>query len=398
MNEACREAYERGRRAGEACLGSLQSNANNYLRWARAEYPLSAGLDYVAECGRLDRERIDAVPDLTRFPELRGMRERLVAERQGFQDAGHSPEWTGWHFTWPWFVSRRLNTRCVGRAGPATACTAVYFAEGAEGPIAGTNRDVPYWAGSGDGAEPPDGIRRPWRLLAVSAGVHCDEEPDEIFPADAPAMLPPDCRQIADISAFLTRYREFWGPGNFIFIDEALDSVVIEKTNCRLGFRKPYKGASAVTACTYMTPEIRPFMLERQRYSLEARGWSEDAPDWVYWRGNDRRHERLMALVGAEAERGSTLGGVLDILLDHRALFPDRICLAGETDHPAMRAEEANWTMDTAATVLEGTARRTVARHSTEHVPVYDVDPCLTLGEDIALRQEWIEEARLHTG
>ena len=279
-------------------------------------------------------------------------------------------------------------------------CTCVFFPRSAEGPLLGSNRDVPYWSGSGAGGKEkgPDGERRV-RFGSVSAAVLCDEEPDEIFPVNVFEIISPHCTKLADIIAFLERYSDFWGPGNRIVIDVDLESAAIEKSNCRMGIRPARGGVSATTACSYLTPEMKAFRLERDRLSLERRGWTEDCPDWIYWRGCDRRYERLLRLVSEEAARGPTLGGLLDILLDHKVPFPERICLAGELiGHPDEVVDDVGWTMDTRAAVLEGPTRRAVALHVENRTPVYQVEPIVTPGDGIEMKAQWLDEARCHKG
>ena len=79
-----------------------------------------------------------------------------------------------------------------------------------------------------------------WRQGGVSSAVLLDEEPECCFPCDPYELIPDEC--FDDIHAlvdFLTRYREFYGPGNQIWCDRKLNAVAVEKSNCRVAFRWP---------------------------------------------------------------------------------------------------------------------------------------------------------------
>ena len=140
--------------------------------------------------------------------------------------------------------------------------------------------------------------------------------------------MPKDCKKVTAKVEFLKRYADFWGPQNGLIVDEEQNAVAFEKSNCRLGVRYSTDGTAAVTACSYLIPEMKAFKEKCSRRSLELRGWTEDSSDWVYWKGCDARYERLLKLT--EASNGRDLGRLGNIMTDHAAPFPDRICLAGE--------------------------------------------------------------------
>src|SRR5690606_36232780 len=84
------EAYRKGFEAGTApswfsddLVADVESS---FPRW-RAEYPLSADLDYRQEIVKLWRERLNADLDLTQYPECRGLRDIVMAEYRGYLDA-----------------------------------------------------------------------------------------------------------------------------------------------------------------------------------------------------------------------------------------------------------------------------------------------------------------------
>lgn len=390
-----REWYQKGYRGGLGARENLKPMMGSIFDWIRRNYPSAAHLDYTAELERLDAQRMEAEPDYGKYPELKGMKELYLEERRGFMDgAGCGRVEMAFHFSWGWFVSRRLNTRYIG-AGPKTSgCTFVFLRDGEEGPMSGHNiddirRPFEKFATPESG---PDGIRR-LITATVSSAVLCDEEPEEIFPANPFELMPREYhKDVKKVVGFLQRYNEFWGPCNAVIVDENLNSVAIEKSNCRMGVRWPQGGFSAVTACSYLIPEMKEFKWERQRLSLEVRGWTEDCSDWAYWQGCDRRYERLLNLVEELEEKGAMLWGLANIMTDHAVPFPERICLAGERGHP--KDVDVNWTLLSDSSVLEGPTRRTLHWHIEDNTPIYELKPFLVPGEGVEIPAEWLEGVR----
>lgn len=397
------QAYLRGKKAGIEAAKDLQwvMMAENVIDWARKNYPTSAHLDYKQEVLNLEKQRMSADLNLTKFPECKKWIDVVKAEHKGFLD-GCQDEWkVAHHFNWYWFVSRRLNTRYVGKTSPKGNCTSVWFSHGKEGQMVGKNLDdiIRTFQKFEPPEKGPSG--KPFEKISlvgsVSAAVLCDEEPENIFPVDVFEIMPDDIKNLKDLVDFLYRYREFWGPGNTIFVDTEMNSVAIEKSNCRMGVRWPKNGASAVTACAYLTPEMNAFKKERDRISFEKRNYDPvDNPDYVFWAGCEKRYHRLLYLVESEASKTPTLEGLTSIMLDHAVPFPDRICLAGEKGH---RLDwEANWTLVSWSSVLFGPTRRTLWWRKEGNKPIYETKPFLILGEGVEMKEEWEKGTRLENG
>ena len=393
------EAYARGKAAGMAAKTDpiWLKMAESVMEWARMSYPASRHLDYKSEVMKLETERLAADLDFTRFPECRWWRDAVIAEHRGFLD-GCGDEWmTAHHFNWYWFVSRRLNTRYVGVEAPRGKCTAVWFRDSNEGPLQGNNLDDirrPFQKFEPP-SEGPSG--KPFKKITsiggVSAAVLCDEEPENIFPVDPIAVMPEDIKTLPDFVKFLQRYVEFFGPGNLIWVDPEMNSVAIEKSNCRMGVRWEKNGVSAVTACAYLTPEMNAFKKERDLLSYKMRGWDEkDNPDYVFWDGCERRYHRLLALTDELARSGPTLEGLANIMLDHAVAFPERICLAGENDYPFY--EVANWTLTSSSSVLFGPTRRTLWWRIEDDMAIYETKPFLIPGKGVRVLEEWKKGTR----
>lgn len=367
--------------------------AESNMEWARAAYPGAAALDFRAEVLKIEKERMAAEPDLSKLPECRGLTDAVAAQHKGFLDVSANPWARAYYYNWYWFISRRLNTRYVGTLAPRGQCTAVFFQNSAEGPLVGNNLDdirrsfeefVP--PREGPAGKP---IQKITQIGGVSAAILCDEEPEDIFPVPLDWVRPPEITMLPEWMEFLHRYRDFWGPHNSIWIDPEMNSAAVEKSNCRMGVRWPEDGASAITACAYLTPEMNAFKKERDRVSIERRGWDEDCPDFVFWAGCERRYHRLLELVAAESRRGPTLEGLAAILLDHAAPFPDRICLSGEQCHPSEPL--TNWTLESSAQVMFGPTRRTVWSRVEGQTSACETTPFLVLGPGVEMRPEWQE-------
>ena len=392
------DAYSRGLEKAKNAQHISPAWIDNLMGWARDAYPTTRDMDYWSEVIALDKERIANPPDAIKYPETRGLADRVVAERKGFLDGcGGGERELAFHYTWSYFVSRRLNTRHVGIDQRANHCTGIFIRETKEGgPIWVQNLDDLRRPAELEQFDPPlkgpDGVRKLF-TAGVSSAVLCDEEPREIFPVDVWELMPSECHRNADdIIEFLSRYNEFWGPGNGIVADLQLNSFVFEKSNCRLGVRRATDGASATTACAYLTPEMRKFKHEAGRKSLEVRGWDESAPDWLYWMGCEARYERLLNLVDEVNARGATLEDVAAIGTDHGVPFPDRICLAGQLAHPDETT--GNWTLVSQAHVMEGPNRRTLWHRVEGDVPCYENPPYLILGDGVEMNPAWAKNAR----
>jgi hypothetical protein len=394
------QAYAQGRAAGAAYCGDSSAaacGAEGFQRWIEIQYPAAAGLDLRHEMIEFDRMRMNADLDLARFPECRGLREVVEAERRGFAEVCDDPFLMASHFSNYWYCSRVLNVRYVGRAPEPSRCTDFWFAETKEGgPIHGCNRDdlrekyTSFPVPASGGAERR--FTEVTQVGAVSAAVLCDEAPEDWFPVNLDWFDLSGLRTLPDYLEVLERYRDFWGPGNRIYVDPGMNFAAVEKSNRRMGVRYATDGCCAITACAYLTPEMAAFKKERDAASLEARGWTRDCPDMAYWEGCERRYHRLMQLVEEENRRGATLLGAARIALDHAVPFPDRICVAGEKGHPDEQLQ--NWTLQTFVTCVAGPNRRMLCwlMDPTQPIPIYKTKPHYLPGDGVAMRPEWTRE------
>ena len=387
------DAYNRGFASGKRHRAKIRQQMESTFRSWRAGWPGSAHLDYAQELLRLDKERISNPPSLIRFPETRGWPDLVTAERKGFVEAcGCGPLELAFRYNWFYFSVYRLETRYLSSPVGTAQCTSVFIRDSKEGgPLYGRNCDSAYNP-SVDICPPrrgPDGVRRLW-CKGVSCWTMCDEEPQELFPVDAWRVLPDDCRKLPEVIEFLTRYVQYWWASNGVIVDEDLNCVAYEKTSCRIGWRHSDDGTAAVTACAMVIPEMHAFREKCLQRSLEIRGYHNDnLPDRKYWSGAEQRYHRLLKLVDEAARCDPTLQDLAAIMTDHAVPAPERICVAGESCHPAIPHGAGEWTLRSRSAVMHGPNRRTLFWRIEHPKACYENLPFLILGNGVTMKPEW---------
>lgn len=398
---------QRGRTAGEnARKGGFADQMNYDLAGNARLFPtLGKGFDLVAAVLAWDQKRLAATPDATEFPETRGLVDRHLGEREGFcEGTGFTPAHAAWHFSSYHYFWKHVNAHHLARydlADPPQQCTNVFFPQTEEGGVViSDNRDdvmrafqeapIRDWKAGTPGKDSPVY----WVQGGVSSSILLDEEPKEIFPANPHDLMPPECLEdVKQIVAFMDRYKEFWGPGNQLWVDKQFRGVMVEKANIRVAYRWPTQGgAICVTACSYIDPGLNAFKRSRLKEVMRLKGENErTCIDYVYSEGCDQRQHRLLALTNAEAKRGATLWGALNVVADTAVPFPARICLAGEKGIPD-KEPQANWSLTQHAMVITGPNRRSLYRSIQSYSdpkPVYGLTPKLMLGAGVAMKPEW---------
>ena len=146
MNTNSERAYQTGRERGAAFLaGPSQRRITSCTRLLAKQigWPVE---ELVAKVKTYDQERLEAVPSLTEYPELRGHRERIDAEDRGTRDAGVSKEMIAMERTLDFYTHTRLYEE-TGRAYYAEAgveeCRILYVPDSEIGPIHAKNVDGP---------------------------------------------------------------------------------------------------------------------------------------------------------------------------------------------------------------------------------------------------------------
>ncbi len=255
------------------------------------------------------RRRIDAVPSLTRYPELRGMRDLILAQRRGIQEgAGLSDLEAAIDADGYFFYHREI---CCGRVKPKANCSVVFFPRSDHGPLLASNLDTtidePY--------QPPQwpAINEHFVAGGVSSGVFLDEQSPEIFPAPVWTLAGRYCRNTSEAVELFTRYNHFWGPGNMLLADRQNDVAMFEKTACRVAVRRSKDGFGFVTAMTQEDPELWAFVNQRRIESLAERGLPNPCNDTRYWALQDKRRILMNRLMD-EARHNPTVEKLRSIM------------------------------------------------------------------------------------
>ena len=305
-----------------------------------SDFPYEESVQRMLE---LHRQRLEAVPDLDVYPELRGMRELIAAEWRGTQDgAGLDDVYTAAFYTGYFYYTRQI------RGGvPATGCSDVYFPTSDVGPLFAANLD----------STPQEKFGLPdWPLAnehliigGVSSGIYMDELSPEIFPAPVHKLVGRYCRNTDEAVEMFTRYNLFWGPCNHIVIDRNHKVAMIEKSACRIGVRYSPDGFGFITAMHAEEPGMHAYLEDRRAASVKARGLPAECNDTRYWRGAAAR-QALMTELLDEARQNPTLEKMRQIM---QFRDPQRgyVCYNAEVFHPDDFPVE--YTLRTQITLLE---------------------------------------------
>lgn len=299
--------YNEAREQAEANPGQIRGMAEMWLGTLMNGMPGVPREEVVRRLMEENQRRLEAVPSLKEYPELRGMRELVEASWRGTRDGAQLDDALLASHAGSFFYYQRYVTS--GKA--ATGCSYVYFPRSDHGPILANNLDT----------TPEEPFTSPhWPLLSehlilgtVSSGVFLDEESPEIFPAPVFRLVSRYCRTTDEAIEMLKRYNYFWGPCNAILIDRNNDVAMFEKTACRIAVRKSPDGFGHITAMAQEDSELRDYVQDRQKASLDARGLCEDCDDTHYWKAQYRRSALMGDLVD-EARQNPTLDKLREII------------------------------------------------------------------------------------
>ena len=248
------------------------------------------------------RKRLAAVPDMTRYPELRGMPESLAAAWRGARDGAELDEaQAAVHVMGLWLLHREAFSKLTPQP---PHCSVAYFHTSDHGALLGVNLDTSPGEPYGPPAFPL--LNENLVMGGVSSGVFLDEESPEIFPAPVFRLVARYCRTAEEAVKMLSHYNHFWGPGNLLIADRAGHIAMIEKSACRIGVRWSHDGFGFVTAMTAEEPGMHAYLADRRAASLVARGLPNPCADTRYWAAQDTRRGIMNRLI-AEAKRTPTL-------------------------------------------------------------------------------------------
>ena len=275
--------YEEGLRAGKKVAGKWKPGATTRLeKWREAvvEAPTAhAGNrdpgEVLADLGRwtqedllsyaavLHRRKMDALPDLERFPELKGMDQYLDEQARGFaQGAGIDVREVFLERYWREILFCAMGG---GRLAPEPgSCSEFFFPDTPSGPLLGKGwddilawyTDNPFPLPARQPQEAPmttvpaqsedRGYRRCHTANEVGlcietgggASYEYEEQRDEaLFPAPVHDLAMRCCATTLEAVAMLSRYNIYWGPCNCVVGDAEGRGALIEKSKCHYAVR-----------------------------------------------------------------------------------------------------------------------------------------------------------------
>jgi hypothetical protein len=291
----------------------------------------------VAERGRrlveFHRQRLEAVPSLIKYPELRGMRELVSSEQRGIQDGADFDETQlAAYCSGLIYAHRLLHVLHVNPSLHSTGaahCSYIFFPTSDHGPLLANNLD----------SRPTELFGPPcWPAISehlifgdVSSGIFLDELSPEIFPAPVTKLVARYCRTTREAVEMLSRYGHFWGPWNRIVIDQDHMVAMIEKSACRMGVRYSTDGFGYITAMSALEPSMQAYLSDRRTASLVSRGLPTHCADTRYWNECDRRN-RLLSQLLDKARKTPTLEMIRRII-QFRDPQQGHVCYNGEVFH-----------------------------------------------------------------
>jgi hypothetical protein len=250
------------------------------------------------------QERMAKIPSSATYPEAQPWVEHILAVDRELQAlAGLSDEQLALYRSLRAYIQFRgfRNAQFVPTPGPppmTEKCRAAYLPNTELGQLHIKNVDDPmtFWKPN------PSPLARnpkdtPLRSDGVGAGLHMDDEPDEIFPLNPKAMLPHYADDVPGAVQFLTRYSSFWGSANNMFYDRQKRCAAIEKTSHN--FIDVYGpdpcGGAHISGMVCRNPESAQakYVAAKRREFLQKFNQPEDCPDNAYWDGATAFEQRL---------------------------------------------------------------------------------------------------------
>ncbi|MBI4028431.1 MAG: hypothetical protein HY360_25825 [Verrucomicrobia bacterium] len=304
------------------------------------------------------QERLEALPSLTQYPELRGMRGCVVAYNLGMAEGAdltlHDAMLQA-NFLNMITEAFRFNPNSEVQAAIEASlaaepgCTLVYFPCSDRGPLVANNRDGTYQPGHRQEEPTPIIANRAGLVVGcVSNGIFDDEVSPERFPVPVDLMAYEMCGTTDEAIDLYTRLNPFWGSRNQLIADCKGNSAVIEKSTCRCGLRKSANGFSATTEMSAEEPVFKAYLWETREQSLQRRGLDHHSADWTYWKTCERRSARLLRLMD-EAKGAPTFAKLERIIYDHTGQ-PEQIHMDGTKCHP--KQKDGEWSLRTTIWIL----------------------------------------------
>jgi len=352
------QAYIRGLAKGKQIVGGGNATVSSPITyWRDSARCLAAVIGcptetVVEKVRAFHKERLDAVPDLTKYPELVGYRDLLMEEQRGMRDAGVDEDTLALSGTLNFWRDTKLQQE-TGKAHYAMAlpekCRVLYVPETDRGAIHAKNVDDPltYWK-----PRPTHAPGTPWPYAnhplvfdGVGSGLHIDEMPPEIFPVNVLELCREHCGTVEEATEFHVRYNYFWASANRLIHDHKGNSVAMEKTRCRIATRGPNeKGINFITGMGSLDPELSAYQKQQRQKYLDQQGWTwADSPDGCFFTSCENKWKNMARYVD-ELSLNPTFDNVKTLMEQRDQSGP--MCLTGEKCHPDQTAPGCTLVMD----------------------------------------------------
>lgn len=298
--------------------------------------------ELVARVVAFHDERVAALPDLSVYPELDGERDVLLERYRGMSDAGMSRELIALNESLKFWIDYRCRaeTGKIPHGGPLPPdrrerCRVVFAPHTDRGAMHFKNVDDPLhtWKPLPETSDQGTWPCAPLFFDGVGSGLHIDDVPPEIFPADAVALAKRHCRTVAQAGEFLVRYNYFWGSANLLVHDDAGRAIAIDKASrCRYAVRRQGpNGVLYINGMSSFDPRYQAFIERRRKQYLRESGQNEETPEAAYFRfaaGTLRNMKRRMT----DFEANPTEAGLIEHLTSRDPDGP--LCRTGKQHHP----------------------------------------------------------------
>ncbi|MFP4027010.1 MAG: hypothetical protein ACLFWL_04400 [Candidatus Brocadiia bacterium] len=290
------------------------------------------------------RERMNKIPPRAKYPEAAPWvgyvieRDRELQRISGLSDREMAQLRS---------LNDYLRFRGWGNLCPVSSekCRVVYLPDSDRGEFHIKNVDDPLtnWEPSD---EPPPSPRFPELMMdGVGAGLHLDDEPEQIFPLPIRQMCSKLAENLPSALEFLQRYSPFWGAQNLLLHDRQKCSIAIEKTS--YNFMDVYEpgtsGESHISGMVCREPKTEQGRyVERKRKEFTERiGQDEEGPCGKFWQACDRAEQMLAELL---SKVDVTIDEILELFT---TTWPEGLNKAGAVFHPDQ--PYASWTLVTHA-------------------------------------------------
>ena len=299
------QAYQDGLSAGRIQMGggmggtqSVESRGATLLKtaaWKGGMVGL-AGPDLIQRVTTFHAERLEALPDRARYPELAEERAVLAERYRGMADAGMSDELIALHESMGFWFSYRCRAETGklpqgGRLPPEQRerCRVVFAPETDHGPIHFKNVDDPLhtWRPLPENEPTTSDPFTPLFFDGTGSGLHIDDVPPEIFPVDAVVLARRLCETVAEAEELLSRYNYFWGSANLLIHDIAGNAIAFDKSSrCRFALRRPGpNGVIYVNGMSSFDPDYEAFIEAKRDQYLRESEQNETTPEGAYFQG-----------------------------------------------------------------------------------------------------------------